>query len=140
MAWTFHLFEAIKTNIDWTPICEHHGESVGKSLISLKPWAQSLAFVTFSPFLILRLKTHLMDCLLRNILLAFSSFLVHSFLLYLLDFLLLSCRYKNTEFLWYLAKYLHYCFTLCVDYLFTNLWGECYHHQVCYSILCYIYQ
>ena len=45
MAWTFHLFEAIKTNIDQAPIHEHHGESVGKSLISLKPWAKSLAFV-----------------------------------------------------------------------------------------------
>ena len=61
MAWTFHLFEAIKKNIDQTPVHEQHDESVGKSLISLKPGAQSLAFVTFSPFLLLRLKTHLTE-------------------------------------------------------------------------------
>ena len=58
MAWTFHLFEAIKANIDRTPIREQHGESVGKSLISSKSRAQNLAFVTFSPFFILWLKTH----------------------------------------------------------------------------------
>ena len=31
VAWAFHLFDAIKTNIDQTPICEKYGESVGKS-------------------------------------------------------------------------------------------------------------
>ena len=61
MGWTFHLFEAIKANIDRKPIREQHGESVGKSLISSKSWAQSLAFVTFSPFLIFWLKTHLLE-------------------------------------------------------------------------------
>ena len=60
IAWTFHLFQAIKTNIDWTPNCKQHGESVGNSFIS-KPRAQSLAFVTFSLFLILWLKTHLTE-------------------------------------------------------------------------------
>ena len=60
MAWTFHLFEAIKTNIDRTPIREQR-ESVGKSLISSKPQAQSLAFLSFSPFLILQLKTQLTE-------------------------------------------------------------------------------
>ena len=132
MAWAFHLLEVIKTNIDRIPICGLHGESIGKSMISLKPLAQSLAFVTFSPF---------GQCLLHNTLLAFSSFVVHSFLIYLLGFLLLSCRFQNTVFLRYLLKYLHYCLTLCVDYLdlVQNLWDKCYHHQVCYSILCYIY-
>ena len=52
------MFEAIKTSTDQTTIREQHGESVWKSLISSKPQAQSLAFVTFSPFLILWLKTH----------------------------------------------------------------------------------
>ena len=61
MAWTFHLFEAIKTHIDQTPALEQHGDSVGKVLISSKPRAQGLAFVTFSPFLILQLKTHLTE-------------------------------------------------------------------------------
>ena len=61
MAWTFHLFGAIKTNIDRTPIREQHGESAGKSLITSKPQAQSLAFVTFSPFLILQFKTDLTE-------------------------------------------------------------------------------
>ena len=60
MAWTFHLFEAIKTNTDRAPICEQR-ESVGKSLISSKPQAQSLAFLSFSPFLILQLKTQLTE-------------------------------------------------------------------------------
>ena len=61
MAWTFHLFGAIKTNIDRTPICEQHGESAGKSLISSKPQAQRLAFVTFCPFSILQFKTNLTE-------------------------------------------------------------------------------
>ena len=47
--------------IDQTPILEHHGEYVGKSMISSKLLAQSLAFATFSPFLFLRIKTHLTE-------------------------------------------------------------------------------
>ena len=61
MACAFHLFEAIKTNIDQTPFREQHGESVGKFLISSKIQVRSLAFVTFCPFLNLRLKTHLTE-------------------------------------------------------------------------------
>ena len=144
MARTFHLFEAIKANIDWTPIHEQYGESVGKSLISLKPWAQSLAFMTYSPFLILRLKTCLTE--MHNWLMSSSSqytscFFQHSFLWYLLGFLLLSCRFQNIVFLQYLVKYLHYCLTLCVDYLhlIQSLWDKYYYHGVCYSILCCIY-
>ena len=61
VVWTFHLFEAVKTDIDQTPIREQHGEPVGKSLISLMLQAQSLTFVTFFPFLILLCKTHLTE-------------------------------------------------------------------------------
>ena len=61
MVWTFHLFEAIKTNIDQTRICEQHGESLRKALIFSKHRTQSLAFLTFSPFFILQLKIHLTE-------------------------------------------------------------------------------
>ena len=37
MAWTFHLFEAIKANIDRIPIHEQHGESVGNSFAATEP-------------------------------------------------------------------------------------------------------
>ena len=52
---------SINTNIDQTPILERYGEYVGKSMISSKLLAQSLAFATFSPFLFLRIKTHLTE-------------------------------------------------------------------------------
>ena len=52
---------SINTNIDQTPILEHHGEYEGKTMISSKLLAQSLAFATFSPFLFLRIKMHLTE-------------------------------------------------------------------------------
>ena len=49
------------SNIDPTPICEQHGESVGKSCNSSNPLAYSLALVIFFPSTTLLLITHLTD-------------------------------------------------------------------------------
>ena len=57
----FQFCEAISANTDLTPICEQHGELVGKPCNSSNPLAHSLALVIFFPSTIFLLITHLTD-------------------------------------------------------------------------------
>ena len=57
----FQFCKVISANINLTPICEQHGESVEKSCNSSNPLAHSLVLVILFPSTTFLLKTHLTD-------------------------------------------------------------------------------